>query len=69
MLDVLLDSLIDLLKLIPFLFVAFLIIEYIEHKLSKKNEKILVNNKKIGQHEETFCNDHHGLWNNHPYFV
>ena len=48
MLDVLKDSLLDLLKIIPFLFVAFLILEYIEHKLSKKNEKILVNNKKIG---------------------
>ena len=48
MLDVLKDSLLDLLKIIPFLFVAFLILEYIEHKMSKKNEKILVNNKKIG---------------------
>ena len=48
MLDVLLDSLIDVLKLIPFLFVAFLVLEYIEHKMSKKNEKLLVNNKKIG---------------------
>ena len=48
MLDVLKDSLLDLLKIVPFLFVAFLILEYIEHKMSKKNEKILVNNKKIG---------------------
>ena len=48
MLDVLLDSLLDVLKLIPFLLFAFLILEYIEHKISKKNEKILVNNKKIG---------------------
>ncbi len=48
MLDVLLDSIFDVLKLIPFLFIAFLILEYIEHKLSKKNEKILVNNKKYG---------------------
>jgi len=48
MLDVLKDSLLDLLKIVPFLFVAFLILEYIEHKMSKKNEMILVNNKKIG---------------------
>ena len=48
MLDVILDTLLDLLKLIPFLFIAFLILEYIEHKMSKKNEKILVNNKKLG---------------------
>ena len=46
--EVVLDGLIDVLKLIPFLFVAFLILEYIEHKMSKKNEKILVNNKKLG---------------------
>ena len=48
MLDVIIDSLIDVLKLIPFLFIAFLILEYIEHKMSKKNEKVLVNNKKTG---------------------
>ena len=48
MFDVIKDALIDVLKLVPFLFVAFLILEYIEHKLSKKNEKILVNNHKFG---------------------
>lgn len=41
MLDVLYDTLLDGLKLLPFLFIAFLIIEYIEHKLSSKNEKRL----------------------------
>ena len=48
MLDVILDSLIDVLKLLPFLLIAFFILEYIEHKMSKKNEKILTNNKKYG---------------------
>ena len=48
MLDVLWDAVLDTLKLIPFLFIAFLILEYIEHKMSDKNSKILVNNKKIG---------------------
>ena len=46
--EVVLDGLIDVLKLIPFLFVAFLILEYIEHKMSKKNKKILSKNKKVG---------------------
>ena len=48
MLDVLLDTLIDGLKLIPFLFVAFLIIELIEHKLSNKNKKVISNAGKFG---------------------
>ncbi len=48
MIDILKDTVIDILKLIPFLFLAFLILEYIEHKMSKKNEKLLVNNKKVG---------------------
>ncbi len=48
MLDVIKDSLLDVLKLIPFLLFAFLILEYIEHKMSKKNEKILSNNRKYG---------------------
>ena len=39
-LDILKDTLLDTIKLIPFLFVAFLIIELIEHKMSDKNEKI-----------------------------
>ncbi len=45
--EVLLDGLIDVLKLIPFLFIAFLILEYIEHKMSKKNKDILSKNKKV----------------------
>lgn len=46
MLDIILDTLIDLLKIIPFLFVAFLIMEYFEHSLSKK--KNVLKNKKVG---------------------
>lgn len=41
MLDVILDTLLDGLKLLPFLFVAFLVIELVEHKLSKKNKSII----------------------------
>ena len=44
MLDVILDAALDTLKLIPFLFVSFLIMEYIEHKLKNKN-KLLSKNK------------------------
>lgn len=36
MLEVIQDTLIDVLKLIPFLFITYLIMEYIEHKTSDK---------------------------------
>lgn len=48
MLDVILDTLLDVLKLMPFLFIAFLLIEFIEHKLSNKNKKIITKSKKFG---------------------
>lgn len=41
MMDVIFDTILDGLKLLPFLFLAFLLIEYIEHKLSIANEKRL----------------------------
>lgn len=48
MTDCLMDALMDTLKLLPYLLVTFLLLEFIEHKLSKKNEKILKKNKKVG---------------------
>lgn len=38
----------EVLILIPFLFVAFLIIEFIEHKLSNKSKKIIQKSGKLG---------------------
>jgi len=46
--EVLLDSLIDTLKILPYLLITFLVLEFIEHKLSHKNQKILSKNKKYG---------------------
>ena len=48
MTDALLDALLDSVKLIPYLLVTFLLIEFIEHKLSKKNKNVLTKNKKYG---------------------
>lgn len=48
MLDVILDTLLDTLKLIPFLFVAFLLLEYIEHRLSNSSKTKLEKHKNIG---------------------
>ena len=46
MLDIIKDTLIDTLKLLPFLFITFLIIELIEHKIN--NKKIIIKSKKFG---------------------
>ena len=48
MIDCLIDGLIDTLKLLPYLLITFLILEFLEHKLSKKNEIILSKTKKGG---------------------
>jgi len=48
MLDIVLDTIIDGIKLLPFLFIAFLIIELIEHKFSKKTIKIIEKSGKFG---------------------
>ena len=46
--DIILDTLLDSLKMLPFLFLSYLIIEFIEHKSSKKIEKALKNSGKCG---------------------
>ncbi|MDD3429287.1 MAG: putative manganese transporter [Oscillospiraceae bacterium] len=47
-LEVLLDAGIDTLKMIPFLFLAYLVIEYVEHHQSKRLEKALTGQSKYG---------------------
>ena len=46
--EIIIDTLVDSLKLLPFLFVAFFIIELIEHKLDKKNKDLIAKNTKFG---------------------
>ena len=46
--DCIIDGLLDTLKLLPYLLITFIILEFIEHKLSKKNQKVLSENKKYG---------------------
>ena len=48
MVDIIVDTLADSLKLLPFLFVAFLIIELVEHKLNKKSREMIVASGKLG---------------------
>lgn len=46
--EIIIDTLLDAIKMLPFLFASYLIIEYIEHKSSKKLEKFLGNSGKFG---------------------
>ena len=48
MYEIIEDTLIDAIKLLPFLFVAFLIMEYIEHKLSNKSKEKIEKSGKYG---------------------
>ena len=48
MLDIIEDTLIDAIKLLPFLFITFLIMEYIEHKLSDKSKEKIEKSGKYG---------------------
>ena len=46
--DVIIDTLLDSVKLLPFLFVAFLLIELFEHKFSNKTKKMISKSGKMG---------------------
>lgn len=46
--DILIDTCIDSIKLIPFLFIAFWFIELFEHKLAHKTQKSIIGAKKFG---------------------
>jgi hypothetical protein len=48
MLDVIIDTLIDGVKLVPFLFLTYLAMEYLEHRTSNKTKKIIKNSGKAG---------------------
>ena len=48
MLEVLQDTLIDCLKLLPFLLITYLIIEYIEHRTSNKVKETIKKSGKFG---------------------
>lgn len=48
MIDVILDTLIDSVKLLPFLFLTYLAMEYIEHKTTAKTKRMIKNSGKAG---------------------
>lgn len=48
MIDVLLETIIDSVKLLPFLFITYLIMEFIEHKTGEKSKNIIKKSGKFG---------------------
>lgn len=48
MLDVILDTVIDCLKLLPFLFLTYLVMEYLEHKTAGKVQRVVQKGGRLG---------------------
>ena len=48
MIDLIKETLIDVIKLIPFLLITYFIMEYIEHKTSKKAKESIKKARKMG---------------------
>lgn len=48
MIEVIQDTLIDAIKLLPFLFITYLIMEYIEQKMGEKSKNAIKNSKRFG---------------------
>ena len=48
MIDVIKDTLFDSIKLLPFLFLTYLLMEYLEHKTGDKTKKIVQSSGKLG---------------------
>ena len=46
--DILIDTIIDAVKILPFLLIAYLIMEYIEHKTTKKTKEVIKKSGKFG---------------------
>lgn len=48
MLDCIIDGIMDTIKILPYLLATFLVLEFLEHKLSQKSQILLAKNKKFG---------------------
>ena len=49
MLDILIDSFIDSVRLLPFLYLSYLVVEYAEHRMSEKTKRLIYRAGKAGQ--------------------
>ena len=48
MLHSIIHAIIDSIKLVPFLYITYLLMEFIEHKVSKKNKETIKKSGKLG---------------------
>ena len=48
MLDAILEAIIDSIKILPFLFITYLLMEYLEHKTSEKSKNVIKKSGKFG---------------------
>lgn len=48
MMDMIMDALLDTVKLLPYLLITFIVLEFIEHKFDKRNKNIMMKSKKVG---------------------
>ncbi len=48
MIEIIEETLIDAVKLLPFLFITYLIMEYIEHRMGERSKKIIKKSGKLG---------------------
>ena len=48
MIDIIIDTLMDALKILPFLFLTFLLMEFFEHKLSNKSKNTIQKSGRFG---------------------
>lgn len=46
--DIIIDTLVDALKILPFLFITFLLLELLEHKLNNKTKNVISKSDKVG---------------------
>lgn len=46
--DIIIDTLVDALKILPFLFITFLLLELLEHKLNNKTKNVISKSGKFG---------------------
>lgn len=61
-LEVLQDTAIDTIKLLPFLFITYLIMEYIEHKTSNKVKDVIKKSGKFGPLLGAICGSISTMW-------